>query len=174
MTSVLIECIPDASRTASPALQEMERTYREIEQRAFGLWQRRGATPGRDLDDWLRAEREVIWAPRSEMVERPNDYYLRIATPGLDPGDVHVTATPQSIVVRATQTHRHEDTGGSICFCEFRQRLFRRFDLPGRIDLNKVSAHLEKGMLEITAVKAKPTEPRNIAVTGQSQRTTQH
>jgi hypothetical protein len=35
-------------------------TSAEIATRAFLLYLRRGAQPGRDLDDWLQAERELI------------------------------------------------------------------------------------------------------------------
>lgn len=31
----------------------------DIERRAYDLYQERGAAPGRDMDDWLRAEREL-------------------------------------------------------------------------------------------------------------------
>ena len=32
--------------------------------RAYELFQERGREPGRDVDDWLRAERELQGAPR--------------------------------------------------------------------------------------------------------------
>ena len=36
-----------------------EPTYEQIAQRAYDLFLERGATHGHDVDDWLRAEREV-------------------------------------------------------------------------------------------------------------------
>ena len=42
-----------------------ERTPREIvAQRAYALFEERGHKPGRDVDDWLRAEHEVEEARR--------------------------------------------------------------------------------------------------------------
>jgi len=42
-----------------------------------------------------------------------------------------------------------------VCFCEFSgKKLFRRLDLPSEIDVNKVTASLDKGILEIDAPKA--------------------
>ena len=40
--------------------EDMELLRRdEIARRAYELFQRRGGAPGRDLEDWLQAEREL-------------------------------------------------------------------------------------------------------------------
>jgi hypothetical protein len=36
-----------------------EPSRQEIERRAYSLYQERGAIPGRELDDWLTAEKQV-------------------------------------------------------------------------------------------------------------------
>jgi HSP20 family molecular chaperone IbpA len=42
-----------------------------------------------------------------------------------------------------------------VRFCEFGQKtLFQRFDLPDTINIDKVTANLEKGILHVTALKA--------------------
>jgi hypothetical protein len=33
----------------------------EVARRAYGLYEARGRAEGRDIDDWLRAERELTW-----------------------------------------------------------------------------------------------------------------
>ena len=35
-------------------------THEEITQRAFALYEQRGAAGGSDLDDWLEAERQLL------------------------------------------------------------------------------------------------------------------
>lgn len=35
-------------------------THEEIAERAFALYEQRGAGNGRDLDDWLEAERQLL------------------------------------------------------------------------------------------------------------------
>jgi HSP20 family molecular chaperone IbpA len=43
-----------------------------------------------------------------------------------------------------------------VYFCEFGQKtLFRRFDLPEGINTDKVTANLDKGILQLTATKAR-------------------
>ena len=135
--------------------EKMNAITEEIRRRAFNLFERRGQTMGTDLDDWLQAEREVVWSPASELIENKNDFRARLALPGFDPKDLEVTATPNALVVRAESAHTHEGKEGEVCFCEFSgQKLFRRLDLPSDIEVDKVTASLDKGMLEIVAPKA--------------------
>lgn len=58
----------DAARLELPqeaATPVLEPTPREIvAQRAYALFEERGCDPGRDVDDWLRAEHEVEEARR--------------------------------------------------------------------------------------------------------------
>lgn len=41
----------------------------DVARRAYELYEARGAEPGRDLDDWLRAEEEL----RAATESKPND-----------------------------------------------------------------------------------------------------
>src|SRR5579872_331367 len=73
----------------------------EIRQRAFSRFERRGQTNGGDLDDWLAAEREVVWSPSSELIQGDNDFQARVALAGFDPKDIEVSATPEALIVEA-------------------------------------------------------------------------
>ena len=155
MANVAVEKCPDSGALPETLLQRINEIADEIRQRAFGLFERRGQTIGMDLDDWLQAEREVVWSPASELVENKDDFCARLALPGFDAKDLEVTATPNALIVRAESTHTHEGKEGEVCFCEFSgKKLFRRLDLPSEIDVNKVTASLDKGILEIDAPKA--------------------
>jgi hypothetical protein len=35
---------------------QVQASYRQISERAFEIFEKRGRTPGRDMQDWLRAE----------------------------------------------------------------------------------------------------------------------
>jgi HSP20 family protein len=155
MSNVAVEKCPDSGALPETLWQRMNAIADEIRQRAFGLFERRGQTIGSDLDDWLQAEREVVWSPASELVENKDDFRARVALPGFDAKDLEVTATPSGLIVRAESNHTHGGKEGSVCFCEFSGKaLFRRLDLPSEIDVNKVTASLDKGILEIDAPKA--------------------
>jgi HSP20 family molecular chaperone IbpA len=155
MANVAVEKCPDSGVLPETLWQRMNAITNEIRQRAFGFFERRDRTIGMDLDDWLQAEREVVWSPASELVENKDDFCARLALPGFDAKDLEVTATPNAVIVRAESSHTHEGKEGAVCFCEFSGKtLFRRLDLPSEIDVNKVTASLDKGILEIDAPKA--------------------
>jgi HSP20 family molecular chaperone IbpA len=168
MSSIAIHRVHDIDESGEPLFHEMQKMLDLVQQRAFELFQRRGAMPGTELDDWFRAEREVLGAPRSELTESARDYVLRIAVPGLEAKDLKITSTPRSITVRGDAVHRHAGGEHRLCFCEFGERLLRRFDLPEPIDPDRVSAALDKGILRIVAAKDhKHREMRNIPVSTQ-------
>jgi HSP20 family protein len=155
MANVAVEKCPDSGALPETLWQRMNAITDEIRQRAFGLFEGRGRTIGMDLGDWLQAEREVMWSPASELVEKKDDFCARLALPGFDAKDLEVTATPNALIVEAESAHTHEGKEGDVCLCEFSgRRLFRRLDLPSEIDVDKVTASLDKGILEIDAPKA--------------------
>jgi len=155
MAHVAVEKCRESGTFPETLYEKMNALTEDIRRRAFNLFERRGGTIGRDLDDWLEAEREVVWSPASELIENKNDFRARLALPGFDPKDLEVTATPNALVVRAESAHTHEGKEGEVCFCEFsEQKIFRRLDLPSEIDVDRVTASLDKGILEISAPKA--------------------
>ncbi len=140
---------PDEALSIVSALTEQH--LEDVRHRAFDYFQERGRTVGNDWEDWLRAERTVLWSPRAEMFENPSSIVLRVGVPGFSPKSIQVTATPQSLLIQGTEPHQHQGLDTRLHFCEFGQQLFRRFDLPTHIDPGTVSATLDKGVLEILA-----------------------
>jgi HSP20 family protein len=156
MSHIAIAKIHHPEREEPSLLEEMKTWAERVRERAFAIFQRRGSGDGMDVDDWLRAERDLMLAAESELIEKDSQFQLRIAAPGFDEKDVRVTALPDALVVSAESTHRHEKNEGNVHFCEFgEKRLFRRFDLPETIDVDKVAAQLDKGILRVTAAKAR-------------------
>jgi HSP20 family protein len=155
MANVAVEKCHDSGTLPGTLWQRMNAITDEIRRRAFGSFERRGRTIGMDLDDWLQAEREVVWSPASELIENKDNFRARLTLPGFDEKDLEVTATPNALIVRAESAHTHEAKEGDVRFCEFSgKNLFRRLDLPSEIDVDKVTASLNKGILAIDAPKA--------------------
>ena len=120
---------------------------------------------GGDIDDWLRAERDVIWSPAVELTENDRDFRARIALPGFNEKDLKVTAAPESLIVEARNTHTHDGTKDDVLLCEFSdKRLFRRLELPASINVDKVTATLDRGILLVHAPKAaQPNQVKSVA-----------
>ena len=162
MNSIAIEKIREPQKGALSVFTEMEKVAGAVRRRAFQHFLGRGSALVSDMDDWLRAERELIWSSGAEMAKHDNDLTLRVEAPGFEPGDIKITATPDSLLIEGEVRHKHEESN-HLHFCEFAQTLLRRSDLPGAIDVDKVSATLDKGILKIVAPKAQAA-PRNRTV----------
>ena len=155
MPQVAIERLDEKHAANTSVVDEVKTLAERIRQRAFEIFERRGDSDGSAVNDWLTAERDLFRIPESELVEREGKFEARIAVPGIDPADVTVTALPDALIVQGSTVHKHEDTDGDVRFCEFDQRtLFRRFDLPERINVDQVTANLDKGVLQLTARKS--------------------
>lgn len=158
MTPIAIHRFED-QETMSPTLLERAKAMVEtIRRRAFELFERRHGAKGSEMEDWLQAERDVTWSP-AELVDEEKAFKARVELPGFEAKDIDVTATPDAILIRAESAHTHEGCDGNVCFCEFSGRnVFRQFDLPSPVDVGKVTASVDKGILQVTAPKAKASE----------------
>ena len=154
--AISITKIHSQEEASSAVLGQTDHYLQEVRHRAFDYFQRGGEHLGNDWEDWLRAEREVLWRPPAEMFENASAIVLRVAVPGFAPKSIQVTATPYSLLIQGTEVHQHDGLEDRLHFCEFGQRLFRRFDFPARVDPSKVSATLDKGIVEIVASIARP------------------
>jgi HSP20 family protein len=152
MSSVEVRRYHQWENAPKEIFEAVERLLEEVQRRAFDLFHKRGGIGGRDLDDWLQAERQLH--PAAELIERERDFQIRVALPGYDPKDVQVAALPDSILLEAKASSHPDKEDGEVRFSEFSESaVCRRFDLPGGIDVEKVAAKLDKGILEITAGK---------------------
>jgi len=126
--------------------------------RAFEIFDGNRHGFGRDLDDWLQAERELVWKPSIELAEKDNKFLLQVAVPGVESKDIDIEVTPEEILVKARFRHDHEETKGQVHACEFASgNLFRSVHLPKKIDPDKVKAEFKDGMLRLTADVAQET-----------------
>jgi len=59
--------------------------FEAIERRAFDLFEKRGCEPGHNVEDWLKAEHELMGWPAAELTEKDNVYHMQITPPALKP-----------------------------------------------------------------------------------------
>jgi len=153
MANITVEKIKGSRQPPSPN-DKLKTLAERIRQRAYEIFQNR-STDGREVDDWLQAERDLIFAPKSELVEKDGKYEIRIAAAGFKAAETNVTALPDAVIVSAQSSHKHEENGADVHSCEFGAKtLFRRVDLPKPINVDKVIASLDDGMLRIVAQKS--------------------
>jgi HSP20 family protein len=138
-----------------PIFDEIAKRFEDVRHRAFELFERRGCEAGRGLDDWLKAEREILGSPAAELAEKDGAYELQVALPGFDAKDVEVTATATEIIVHASSSQEKKSEKDDVLWTEFASSdVYRHLPIPNPIDADKTTATLEKGLLRVTAPKA--------------------
>lgn len=157
MSRVTVNKVPNERDRSLPIFDELASLAERIRERAYELFRERGADDGRDVDDWLAAEREICW-PAAELEEDDDEFELKVALAGFEPHDISVVASPRELIVKAEHASDRKDEKGedesSVHWTEFRsESVYRRVALPSAIDVNRVEAKFKHGMLEVEAPK---------------------
>jgi HSP20 family molecular chaperone IbpA len=156
MANVTVQKVEDKRPALEPVLEEMKETFDKIRKRAFEFFEHRGGTPGFDLDDWVRAERDLFWVPQSEIAETEAEFKIKVGVPGFEAKDLDITAQPDEILIRGKVEKREEKTEKGYVYSEFGAKsLYRRFALTTPIEIGAVTANVENGMLTVIASKKK-------------------
>ncbi len=90
-------------------LEELEVLSRETARRAFNLFQQRGQADGLDLEDWLRAEAELLRPVPIEMSESDDSFMIRAEVPGFDAKHLSIQADSAAIYIRGKNEHKREE-----------------------------------------------------------------
>ena len=163
MSQITIHRVDEKGHRDLPILGEIAKRFEHVRQRAFELFEKRRCEAGHALEDWLKAEHELLGWPVAEMSEHADGYELQVRLPGLEAKHLRVTAAPAEIIIQAACEPRKETENTTILWSEFGSPdLCRRFELPGPIDTGRVSAKLENGVLTILVPKGEPAKPQKI------------
>jgi HSP20 family molecular chaperone IbpA len=162
MSSVVVQKVTRTDHQTVPVFEDLDRLLGKVQQRAYELFKQRGATLGRELDDWLTAERETLGCPPTEVADRGKDFEIKIALAGYDPSEIEVTVTPREILVHAEHreqalSYADSDKERILLWSGLNPgngNVYRELELPQEVDIEHVAAELDKGLLKITAPKA--------------------
>jgi len=145
---------------------ELQKMEDRIMKRAYDIFRGSGSRFGKDLDNWLAAERELIWKPAIEMTEKDNQFEIKVAVAGIDPKDLNVEVTPDGLVVKGeTKTQQKKEEKGEVHTSEFQSgSLFRSVQFPKKVDVDKVKAEIKNGLLTVVAPVAEEAKSRKVNI----------
>ena len=160
MSDVAIERVDGAA-----ILDELKAVAEQIRQRASELFEGRGGVGGMAIEDWMKAERELLHFPEFQLAEQAGRFEINVQVSAFKPGGLKVTVMPDALIVKALPAYRNAGHAGIARLRGFgRKMLFRRFELPEPIDVDQVTANLDEGVLHLTALKAsRETPPKQLA-----------
>lgn len=155
----------DVGTGSTPVLDEVEaKLFDRVRQGASEAFQIHLNGPGSKVNDqWKKGEQDLVGFPHAGILEKDGEFQIQFAIAGFDHNDIQVVATPEFIMLHAVATQKHEQDLADCYSCEFGQRqLFRRFLMPQQIDVDGVTAHFDKDILQIRA-PIKVTSPKAFA-----------
>lgn len=106
------------------------------------------------------------WAPQADLLERADRYILLLEVPGVDPARIDVTHLGCTLTIRGEKApFAGVDEGVRMVRGERRYGLFSRsIELPAGIDLDKLTAKCQNGVLEVSLPKAAGHMPKSVKI----------
>lgn len=106
---------------------------------------------------------EQFVAPASSVLEEGDGYLLQVEMPGVNREGLEISTENNELTVIGRRSLPTVE--GTVLHRESRPHDFRRsFEIDPSIDVNKINARIEQGLLTITLPKAEHVKPRKITV----------
>jgi len=91
------------------------------------------------------------WYPAIEVAERDNQLQVHAELPGLNPEDVKVEITDDSLIIRGERKSEYENRSGGAYRSERRYgQFYREIALPQGVSADQAKAQFRNGILEIS------------------------
>jgi HSP20 family protein len=105
------------------------------------------------------------WLPAMDLVETGDHFVLRADLPGLSEQDVNIELEDNVLTVSGERKAEHEERKEGYYRVERASGSFSRsLTLPEGVNAEAVTAHFDKGVLEIRIPKPEERKPRKVAI----------
>jgi HSP20 family protein len=157
---------------ASPIFVEAEKLFEQMKEfsqsvarHAYEYFEARGREFGHDLEDWFRAESELMRRVPIEIKEADGQVTVRAEVPGFTANEIKVSVEPQRLVISGKSEKTTEEKKDETLLSEFRSNRFcRELRLPAEVEPDKTTAVLKDGVLELVFAKAAENRPVEVEV----------
>jgi HSP20 family protein len=149
----------------------MKDTMDAVARRAFEIFETGGRRFGRELEDWFRAEHELLHPLYLDVSESDGAFTVEVEVPGFSEKDIEISVEPRRLTISGTrETAAERKKGKSIYSERASNRIFRVVALPAEVDTasSAIKATYDKGILTITLPKVAKPEARQITVEAKS------
>src|SRR5713226_6449257 len=145
---------PPSLSSGEPFIEPGQEINDLIARRAYELFESSGFTHGRALEDWLRAESEILLQAPVDVTENENGFTIRTDMPRFDEKDPEVRVAPRTLCITGKRQELSDQKEGTTIYSERRSKhIFRVVGLPFEIDPGTVNATVSDGLLEIKLLK---------------------
>lgn len=108
---------------------------------------------------------ETAWAPIADVIETNNALLIKVEVPGMTDKDVTVELEGNVLTIRGERKVETDVKEKDFRRAERAYGAFTRtFALPNNIDLDKITATTNNGLLEIEIPKKESAKPKTIRI----------
>lgn len=112
------------------------------------------------------ANSAYAFIPSAEMEEAGDAVHLRLELPGIDPKELDIQVTTNSVSITGERRSENKTTENGVTRSEFRYGRFQRvIPLPVRVQNNETTADYKDGILHLTLPKAEEEKNKVFKVT---------
>ncbi len=139
--------------------ERINKIYDSIACRAFAIFEGNGKVLGRDLEDWFKAESELLHPVHVEVTESDEALAVRAEVPGFNAKELEVSVEPRRLTITGKRETKEERKTEKTIYSErCADQILRVIDLPAEVDTAKVTATMKDGVLELGMSKAAPAK----------------
>jgi HSP20 family protein len=118
-----------------------------------------------EFEEMARAAFDTGLTPKLDMFEEDNELVIKAEMPGIRKKDLNISLEGDVLTIKAEKKAEKEVKDATHYTRERRFGQYSRYmTLPARVDAEKVSATLKKGLLEIRLPKAEGPESKKIEI----------
>jgi HSP20 family molecular chaperone IbpA len=131
--------------------EQMNALSETIARRAFEIFQSRGRTDGRDLEDWFQAEAELLHTAHLHLYESDDALAVSAEVPGFAAEELSISVEPCRLTITGKRATNHKGTR-RVLYCDAcADRIFRAMGLPVEVDPRTATAALRNGVQRMAA-----------------------
>ena len=108
----------------------------------------------------------AMWSPPIHVLEKEDKFVAKVELPGVHEEDVSVSLVGDMLIVEGEKEAESEVKKKGYSYRETSYGSFSRsIVIPSIIDIDRIAANFDKGVLEIDLPKAVEVKPRKVSVT---------
>jgi HSP20 family protein len=136
-------------------VDRMDSIFNDIAHRAYQIFEGNGRRNGHDVEDWFKAERELLAPVNIELNETDKAIEIKAEVLGFNEKELEIGVEPTQVTITGKHETNKEETKGQTVYAETMAcDLLRVIALPSEVDTAKVTASVKNGVLNITMPKA--------------------
>ena len=117
------------------------------------------------LSPLANSQDKLDFVPAAEMEETPEAIHLKLEIPGIDPSDIDVKVTAESVSISGQRQEETKTEEKGKTRTEFRYGQFSRtIGLPARVQNTEAQAEYKDGILKLTVPKAEAEKNKVVKV----------